>query len=64
MSTPTFLHPFAPPTKPADEFLSIVSGDGATVTDSDGKVYIDAMASLWYANVGYGRSEMAEAVAD
>lgn len=64
MSTPTFLHPFAPPTKPAEEFLSIVSGDGATVTDSDGKVYIDAMASLWYANVGYGRSEMAEAVAD
>lgn len=64
MSTPTLLHPFAPPTKSADEFVSIVSGSGATVTDSNGRVYIDAMASLWYANVGYGRTEIADAVAN
>lgn len=64
MSTPTFLHPFADPSKDRGEFLSIVSGDGATVTDSSGAVYIDAMASLWYATAGYGRAEIADAVAD
>jgi putrescine aminotransferase len=64
MATPTFLHPFAAPTRDESDFLSIVSGDGATVTDVLGSVYIDAMASLWYANVGHGRSEIADAVAD
>ena len=31
--------------------------------DRDGNEYIDAMASLWYCNVGHGRSEIADAVA-
>ena len=58
-----FLHPFAPPARPRDRFLTIVLGDGATVTDDTGRTYIDAMASLWYASVGYGRVEIADAIA-
>jgi len=57
-----FLHPFAPPAKPRDGFLTIVRGKGATVWDDDGNEYIDAMASLWYAAIGYGRQEMADVI--
>ncbi len=57
----SFLHPFARPTR--DDFITLVSGSGSTVTDVDGNDYIDAMASLWYCNVGHGRGEIAEAVA-
>lgn len=38
----------------------IVSGQGATVRDEQGRDYIDAMAGLWCVNVGYGRPEIAE----
>jgi L-2,4-diaminobutyrate transaminase len=40
----------------------IVAGSGAQVTDIHGRSYIDAMAGLWCVNVGYGRSELAEAL--
>ena len=62
-TAPAFLHPFARPAAGADEFLQIAGGEGATVWDSAGRSYIDAMASLWYCNVGYGRDEIADAVA-
>ena len=64
MTVPTFLHPFASPARPSDGYVSIVSGSGAVVTDGAGNDYIDAMASLWYANVGYGREDMAAAIAE
>jgi adenosylmethionine-8-amino-7-oxononanoate aminotransferase len=57
----SFLHPFTPPRK--EEFISISGGKGAVVIDTNGNEYIDGMASLWYANVGYGREEIAEVVA-
>jgi adenosylmethionine-8-amino-7-oxononanoate aminotransferase len=57
------LHPFAPPSRPRDAFTTIVRGEGAVVYDQAGTGYIDAVASLWYMNIGYGRSEMAEAIA-
>lgn len=60
-NVPAFLHPFAKPT--ATDFLSIVRGDGARIFDADGTSYVDAMASLWYCNVGHGRGEIADAVA-
>jgi adenosylmethionine-8-amino-7-oxononanoate aminotransferase len=56
-----FLHPFTPPRK--DTFIKIVAGEGAVVTDDQGNDYIDGMASLWYANVGHGRVDMADAIA-
>ncbi len=57
-----FLHPFAKPTRPA--FVTIVRGDGATLWDADGRELIDAMASLWYCQIGHGRRDIADAVAD
>lgn len=63
MVTP-FLHPFAPPTRDRDDFVTIVGGDGAVVYDSEGNGYIDAMASLWYMNVGFGNQEIAAALAE
>jgi putrescine aminotransferase len=43
--------------------VTIVSGKDSTVTDAEGRSYIDALASLWYCNVGHGRSEITEAAA-
>jgi adenosylmethionine-8-amino-7-oxononanoate aminotransferase len=62
VTVPAFLHPFARPA--AERFITIVSGEGAIVVDDQGRRYVDAMASLWYCNVGHGRAEIAEAVAD
>ena len=55
-----FLHPFAPPTR--SDFITLVRGEGSTVYDDQGRGYLDAMASLWYCNVGHGRTEIADAV--
>jgi len=42
----------------------IVRGEGAYLWDADGHRVLDVPASLWCANVGHGRREIAEAVAD
>jgi putrescine aminotransferase len=42
----------------------MTGGHGATLTDVEGREYIDAMASLWNVNVGYGRHELADAAAE
>src|SRR6185295_15864669 len=47
-----------------DNEVVIASGDGAIITDTNGNEYIDATAALWYCNVGYGRREIADAVAE
>jgi putrescine---pyruvate transaminase len=44
--------------------LVIERGDGAYVFDERGRRYFDAAAGLWYCNVGYGRSEIADAAAE
>ena len=62
MALPAFLHPFARPT--ATDFLCLVRGEGALVYDERGREYVDAMASLWFCDVGHGRSQIADAVAD
>lgn len=56
-----FLHPFAKPTR--DTFTTITHGKGALVWDDTGHEMIDAMASLWYCNIGHGRGDMADAIA-
>jgi putrescine aminotransferase len=42
----------------------IRSGRGSTLVDEDGRELIDALAGLWCVNVGYGREEIANAVAE
>ena len=44
--------------------LLLERGDGCYVWDEQGRRYLDATAGLWYANVGYGRSEIVAAAAD
>lgn len=41
-----------------------VRGEQSTVYDEKGRAFIDATASLWYMNVGYGRQEIVDAVAE
>jgi putrescine---pyruvate transaminase len=56
-------NPFANMATFAEHAVSIVGGKASTVVDADGRAYLDAIASLWYCNVGYGRTELAEAAA-
>ncbi len=60
-----WLHPQGDLDAPAGTIpqLMFASGRGATLTDVEGREYIDGMASLWNVNVGYGRAELAEAAA-
>ena len=62
--TSSFWHGFADMHVIKDKEVVIASGDGAVVTDTNGKEYIDATAALWYCNAGYGRQEIADAVAE
>ncbi|WP_349408319.1 aspartate aminotransferase family protein [Pseudalkalibacillus sp. SCS-8] len=41
--------------------MVVSSSKGAWVTDINGEKYLDAMAGLWCVNVGYGRTELADA---
>jgi putrescine aminotransferase len=59
-----FWHGFADMHVIADNEVVIASGDGAVITDTNGKEYIDSTAALWFCNVGYGRREIADAVAE
>jgi putrescine aminotransferase len=60
----SFWHPFADMAAvEAGGELTLVRGEGVHVWDEAGRRYLDATASLWYCNVGWGRREIAEAVA-
>ncbi|MFE5504804.1 aspartate aminotransferase family protein [Amycolatopsis japonica] len=57
-------HPFADMGAVDGDRLVITRGEGSYVWGDEGKRYFDATASLWYANFGHGREEIAQAVAD
>jgi putrescine---pyruvate transaminase len=61
--TSAMWNPFANMAAIGGHALQIVSGKGATVYDSEGRPYLDAIASLWYCNVGHGRAEIGDAAA-
>lgn len=50
------MKPYSP-----DSTLIAEKAKGSWVTDHNGKRYLDAMAGLWCVNVGYGRTELADA---
>jgi putrescine---pyruvate transaminase len=60
---PALWHPFANMGDLAGHAIQMAGGDGCTVYDTEGRAYLDALASLWYCNVGYGRTELADAAA-
>ena len=41
----------------------VTGGQGAHIVDRDGNRFLDAFAGLYCVNVGYGRQEIAEAIA-
>jgi len=41
----------------------VETGKGVRIQDADGKEYIDGFAGLYCVNIGYGRTEVAEAIA-
>jgi putrescine---pyruvate transaminase len=61
-----WLHPQGDLDAPAGKVPQLIftSGKGATLTDVEGREYIDGMASLWNVNVGYGRTVLADAAAE
>ena len=44
--------------------LVISRGQGCDLWDAEGKRYLDAVGGLWCTNIGLGRREMAEAIAE
>jgi len=61
----SWLHPFSSLTdQAARDPLVITEGRGARVRDAGGRWYLDAMAGLWCVNAGFGRREIAEAMAE
>jgi len=60
---PVLWNAFANMASLAGHAVTIVRGEGSTVYDDHGRPYLDALASLWYCNVGHGRAELADAAA-
>lgn len=59
------LHPFAHfESFNKDGALVIMEGTGARLKDANGREYFDAVGGLWCTNIGLGREEMADAIAD
>jgi putrescine aminotransferase len=59
-----YWHPFAEMARVKDNPFIVDHGEGIYVFDEDGNRYLDAAASLWYMNVGYGRDEIVDAMAE
>jgi putrescine---pyruvate transaminase len=58
------LHPFTNTKTLNEEGVRVIrSARGVHLTDSDGNRILDGMSGLWNVNIGYGRKEIAEAVA-
>ena len=58
----SFWHPFADMSSVQHNPFIIDHGEGVYVFDEQGNRYLDAAASLWYQNVGYGREEVIDAM--
>lgn len=58
-----FFHPFSQLARSDSHPVTFVSGQGATLTDSEDFEYVDATAALWFTLIGHGREEMADAIA-
>lgn len=60
----SFWHPFADMglVEKTGPFI-VERGEGTRIYDEAGRRYLDATASLWYCNVGHGRTSIADAAA-
>ncbi|MBV7395546.1 aspartate aminotransferase family protein [Mameliella sediminis] len=56
------MHPFTHGAGLAEKGARVITrADGCWLTDSDGNRILDGMAGLWCVNIGYGRTELADA---
>jgi putrescine---pyruvate transaminase len=62
-NAPVLWNSFANMAGLAGHAVTIAGGEGSYVYDDRGRPYLDALASLWYCNVGHGRAELADAAA-
>lgn len=59
------LHPYTDFASFKDTGSQVITGaEGMYVTDNEGRRLLDGIAGLWCVNIGHGRREMAEAIAD
>ena len=56
-------HPFSNMAEVDGNELVLERADDVWIYDSEGRRYLDACGSLWYANAGHGREEIADRVA-
>ena len=57
-------HPFTDQAELGRRGVRVITGaEGVWLTDSEGNRILDAMSGLWCVQVGYGRPEIAEAIA-
>lgn len=60
-----FLHPWTHfDSFKKDGSMVVVEGEGRHIVDVNGKRYLDGLGGMWCVNVGYGRNELAEAMAE
>ncbi|MBV6653346.1 MAG: aminotransferase [Mameliella sp.] len=60
-----FIHPYANYEHFSKEGSVIyVKGSGHSIYDSEGRSYLDGMAGLWCVNIGHGREEIAQYMAE
>ena len=60
-----FLHPYTHfDTFKKDGSAVMVKSEGVYVWDSNGNRYLDGIGGLWCVNIGHGRAEIADAIAD
>jgi L-2,4-diaminobutyrate transaminase len=59
----SFLHPYTALADHQEQGVKVITeGDGVWIRDEAGKRYLDAVAGLWCVNIGYGRTEVADAI--
>jgi L-2,4-diaminobutyrate transaminase len=59
----SFFHPYTALADHQEKGVRVISeGDGVWVRDPAGKRYLDSVAGLWCVNIGYGRTEVADAI--
>ena len=56
------IHPYLPSSY--EERVIMVSGKDSTLTDVNGKEYLDATGGLWLAQIGHGREEIGQVAAE
>lgn len=58
----SFWHPFAAMGAVSGNEFAVERGNGVWIYDTNGNRYLDGTASLWYCQVGHGRTEIIDAM--